>query len=46
MQFGGNRARNLKCEITRPISSMTITNSWILSVAQTNYRALNYHKLP
>ena len=34
-QFGGNRVRNiiLKCEITRPITPITITNSWILPVA-------------
>ena len=30
----GNRGRNiiLKCEITRPITPITITNSWILQV--------------
>ena len=35
MQFGGYRARNIiyKYENTRPITPITITNSWILPVA-------------
>ena len=35
VQFGGCRARNiiLKCEITCPVTPITVTNSWILRVA-------------
>lgn len=35
VQFVGNRARNkiLKCEVTGPITPITITNSWIIPVA-------------
>ena len=45
VQFGGNRARNmiLKCEITHPITAITITNSWILRLRKQNTQSA---KLP
>ena len=35
VQFGGSSARNriLKCEITRPITPLIISKSWIVPVA-------------